>query len=149
MNQQGHVTEIGWLPAAGHQLRKAGVHFDAVRVHGNDGRRLANAMAMLTRGRPGPIIAEANDRRAMYFLVESGSTARRAWPKGVERLTGEAGAADYVPIPALYGATWPLSWFCVPTSDGRLVHTLLLLSTARAFLGCAPRLAEGMVTEAP
>ncbi|MFF7728279.1 hypothetical protein [Streptomyces sp. NPDC008001] len=143
------MTEIDWLPPTGHQLRKAGVHFDAVRVRGSDGRRLANAMAMLTCGRPGPIIAEANGRAATYFLVEPGSTSGRPWPKGVERLTGESGAIDYVPIPALYGATWPLSWFCAPTPDAQLVHTLLLLSAARAFLGCAPRLAEGMVTEGP
>ncbi|WP_190022930.1 hypothetical protein [Streptomyces hiroshimensis] len=142
MNQQGHVTEIDWLPATGHQLRKTGVHFDAIRIRGNDGRRLANAMAMLTRGRPGPIIAEANNGKAMCFLMNPGSISGRSWPEGVERL-------DYVLIPALYGATWPLSWYCVPTPDGRLVHTLLLLSTARAFLGCAPRVAEGMVTEAP
>ncbi|MCF3107053.1 hypothetical protein IPZ58_36695 [Streptomyces roseoverticillatus] len=141
MNRQGHVTETEWLPRAGHQLRKTGVHFDAVRVPGGDGRRLANAMAMLTRGRPGPIIAEANSNKAMYFLLKPGSTSGRPWPKGVERL-------DYVLIPALYGATWPLSWWCKPAPDGQLVHTLLLLSTARAFLGSAPRVAEGMVTEA-
>ncbi|WP_424889860.1 hypothetical protein [Streptomyces sp. XH2] len=141
MNQQVHVTETEWLPRAGHQLRKTGVHFDAVRVGGSDGHRLANAMAMLTRGRPGPIIAEANRGEAMYFLLNPGSTSGRSWPKGVTRL-------DYVLIPALYGATWPLSWWCKPTADGRLVHTLLLLSTARAFLGSAPRVAEGMVTEA-
>ncbi|PSJ27406.1 hypothetical protein B7P34_17625 [Streptosporangium nondiastaticum] len=140
MNSDDCVTEINWLPARGHQLRKTGVHFDAVRVAGGDGRRLAHAMAMLTRGRPGPIIAEANSNKAMYFLLNPGSTSGRSWPQGVTRL-------DYVLIPALYGATWPLSWWCKPTADGRLVHTLLLLSTARAFLGSAPRVAEGMVTE--
>ncbi|CAM5427439.1 hypothetical protein SABIM44S_02015 [Streptomyces abikoensis] len=140
MNQQVCVTEIDWLPARGHQLRKTGVHFDAVRVRGGEGRRLAQAMAMLTCGHPGPIIAEANNGGAVCFLVNPGSTSGHAWPPGVTRL-------DYVLIPALYSATWPLSWWRVPTADGRLVHTLLLLNTARAFLGSAPRLAEGMVTE--
>ncbi|MET9418883.1 hypothetical protein ABZY03_32785 [Streptomyces klenkii] len=143
MNKEGHLTENAWLPATGHQLRKTGVHFDAVRVRGRDGRRLAHAMAMLTGGQPGPIIAEANNGKAMYFLLKPGSTSHRSWPAGVERL-------DYVLIPALYGATWPLSWWWRPAPDGpRLVHTLLLLSTARAFLGSTPRVAEGMVTEAP
>ncbi|MEV4922561.1 hypothetical protein [Streptomyces roseoverticillatus] len=140
MNQQVHMAEIEWLPASGHQLRKTGVHFDALRVPGGEGRRLASAMAMLTCGQPGPIIAEANNDEAMCFLLKPGSASGRPWPKGVERL-------DYVLIPALYGATWPLSWWCKPTADGRLVHTLLLFSTARAFLGSAPRVAEGMVTE--
>jgi len=112
---------------SGHQLRKAGVYFDAVRVSGDYGRQAADTLAGLTGGCPGPVIQEASGEPHTYFLVAPGSTGHRRWPPGAYRLTGERDC--YVGVPALYGPTWPLSWRCPPTADGHLVHTLLLHST--------------------
>ncbi|MET8247337.1 hypothetical protein ABZV31_24680 [Streptomyces sp. NPDC005202] len=41
---------------------------------------------------------------------------------------------SYIPVPALDGCTWPLSWRYRPTGDGRLVHTLLLPGQLRQLL---------------
>ncbi|MFE0172576.1 hypothetical protein ACFWZ2_09695 [Streptomyces sp. NPDC059002] len=115
-----------WIPATGFQLRKAGVQFDAVRVDGDAGRALADELARLTGGDPGPVVEEANGRRSVYFLVPVGSTSHRPWPDGVTRLTSGPSLISYVPVPALEGWTWPLSWRYRPLAQGRLVHTLLL-----------------------
>ncbi|MEW2163519.1 hypothetical protein AB0912_11035 [Streptomyces sp. NPDC007084] len=117
-----------WIPVTGIQLRKAGVQFDAIRVDGDAGRRLADSLGRLTGGDPGPVVEEANGRRAVYFLVAPGSTSHRAWPDTVTRLTAGPNRVSYVPVPALGGQTWPLSWRYRPGADGRLVHTLLLRS---------------------
>jgi hypothetical protein len=77
-------------------------------------------------GYPGPVIEQANGRRAVYFLVPACSTAHRAWPDAVTRLTTGPNHISYVPIPALDGTTWPLSWRHAPTSPCPLVHTLPL-----------------------
>ncbi|MBC9729945.1 hypothetical protein [Streptomyces sp. TRM68367] len=115
-----------WIPATGIQLRKAGVQFDAIRVDGDEGRALADRLARLTGGDPGPVVEEANGRRAVYFLVPVGSTSHRAWPDGVTRFTAGPGLVSYIPVPALNGLTWPLSWRYRPTAPDRLVHTRLL-----------------------
>lgn len=115
-----------WVPAAGIQLRKAGVQFDAVRVDGDDGRALADRLARMTGGDPGPVVEEANGRRSVYFLVPVGSTAHRAWPDGVTRLTAGPNHVSYIPVPALNGTTWPLTWRYRPTGPDRFVHALLL-----------------------
>lgn len=126
---------LQWVPASGFQLRKAGVQFDAVRVDGDDGRKLASLMEAITGGEPGPIVTEANGRRGVYFLVPAGSTARKAWPPHMTRLNAAPGYVSYVPVPALSGRTWPLAWYFPPTEPGRFVHTLLLLNVADALLG--------------
>jgi hypothetical protein len=123
MNTQ---SDLDWIPATGIQLRKAGVQFDAVRVDGERGRSLADHLARLTAGAPGPIVEEANGRRAVYFLVAVGSTSHRAWPPDVTRLTAGPNRISYIPIPALNGLTWPLSWRYRPSATDHLVHTLLL-----------------------
>ncbi|MEU8525156.1 hypothetical protein AB0C77_06075 [Streptomyces sp. NPDC048629] len=125
---------MDWIPVSGFRLRRAGVQFDAVRVDGDDGRRLADWMEELTGGDPGPVVAEANGRRSVYFLVPPGSTTHRAWPRGVTRLNADAAQVGYVPVPALRGRTWPLSWRFPPTGPGRFVHSLLLRSTATELL---------------
>ncbi|MCP3817935.1 hypothetical protein NLX86_07245 [Streptomyces sp. A3M-1-3] len=125
MNTESH-QKIPWVPASGFQLRKAGVQFDAVRVDGDPGRQLADLMEDITGGEPGPIVMEANGRRSVYFLVVPGSTGHRAWPAGVTRLTAGPGLVCYIPVPALNGATWPLSWRCPPTAEHRFGHALLL-----------------------
>ncbi|MEU1014790.1 hypothetical protein ABZ383_27855 [Streptomyces sp. NPDC005900] len=121
-----HNAQADWIPATGLQLRKAGVQFDAVRVDGDRGRALADELARLTGGDPGPIVEEANGRRGVYFLVPVGSTSHRPWPDGVTRLTAAPGHVSYVPVPALDGHTWPLSWRYRPSGADRRVHTLLL-----------------------
>nr|WP_237541850.1 hypothetical protein [Streptomyces sp. SID4936] len=91
-------------------------------------------MEAITGGEPGPVVAEANGRRAVYFLVPAGSAEGKPWPVGATRLDAAAGRISYVPIPALCGRTWPLAWYFPPTKPGRFVHTLLLLHAATALL---------------
>lgn len=131
MNAESHQVNLvpeslPWLPATGFQLRKAGVQFDAVRVEGERGREVADALARMTGGEPGPIVEEANGNRYVYFLVDVGSTAFRVWPDGVRQLTARPDHVAYIPVPALGGYTWPLSWRYRPTVDGHFVHALLL-----------------------
>ncbi len=128
MNTQSHEVNLGWLPASGFQLRKAGVQFDAVRIDGDNGRDLADTLARMTGGDPGPVVEEANGHRSVYFLVPVGSTSHRAWPADVTRLTAGRDHISYIPVPALNGWTWPLSWRYRPREDGCLVHPLLLRS---------------------
>jgi hypothetical protein len=119
-------SDLTWLPESGVQLRKAGVQFDAVRVDGEKGRDVADWLARMTGGDPGPIVETATGRRGVYFLVPVGSTSHRAWPDGVIRFTAGPDRVSYIPVPALDDLTWPLSWRYRPTAPDRLVHTLLL-----------------------
>ncbi|MFI1227362.1 MULTISPECIES: hypothetical protein [unclassified Streptomyces] len=134
MNALNGGLRAEWIPDSGFQLRKAGVQFDAVRVDGDDGRRLADLMEELVGGEPGPVVTESNGRRGVYFLVPAGSTAGRPWPGGVTTFNGATGRISYVPVPALGGDTWPLMWRYRPTSAGRFVHTLILFNAAYALL---------------
>jgi hypothetical protein len=119
-------SEVSWIPTVGVQLRKAGVQFDALRIDGEYGRTVADSLARMTGGDPGPIVETATGRRGVYFLVPVGSTSHRAWPDGVTRFTAGPRHVSYIPVPAVNGLTWPLSWRYRPTGAGRLVHTLLL-----------------------
>jgi hypothetical protein len=116
-------------------LRRAGVQFDAVRVDGDEGRELARMMDSWTGGDPGPVIQKANAARGTYFLLPVDSTLRRVWPVGVTRYNATPWCFSYVPVPALEGNTWPLTWFCEPLESGRFVHPLLLRHAAMAVLG--------------
>ncbi|RII09148.1 hypothetical protein DSC45_32000 [Streptomyces sp. YIM 130001] len=127
MNTESDRLCPAWVPLRGFQLRKAGVQFDAVRVDGDGGRALADGLARLTAGDPGPVVEEANGRRSVYFLVAAGSTAYRPWPVEVTRLAAGPGHIAYIPVPALNGCTWPLSWRHRPRGAD-LVHTQLLRS---------------------
>ncbi|MGC5343934.1 hypothetical protein [Streptomyces sp. DT171] len=135
MNTKNSTLNLDWIPSSGFQLRKAGVQFDAVRVDGGDGCRLAKAMRSMVAGEPGPIIIAANGRRGVYFLLPAGSAAHKSWPEGVTRLNSAPGHVCYVPVPALTGRTWPLSWYVPPTTPDRFVHPLLLLNAANSLLG--------------
>ncbi|MGW2512451.1 hypothetical protein ACWC0A_24295 [Streptomyces scopuliridis] len=132
------LGDIDWIPASGFQLRKAGARFDAVRVDADDGRRLADMLEALCGGEPGPVVSEANRRRGMYFLLPPGSTAHRSWPPGVQRFNSARNTVSYVPVPALSGRTWPLSWYFPPTARDRFVHPLLLLNASIALLSAPP-----------
>ncbi|MFF2537236.1 hypothetical protein [Streptomyces cyaneofuscatus] len=134
MNALNGERNIGWVPESGFQLRKAGVQFDAVRVDGEMGRRLADLMEQLVGGEPGPVVTEANGRRGVYFLVPPGSTAHRCWPREVTILNSTRNRVSYVPVPALEGRTWPLSWRYPPTGPGRFVHTLILINAVESLL---------------
>ncbi|MFE4381350.1 hypothetical protein [Streptomyces cyaneofuscatus] len=134
MNALNGERNIGWVPDSGFQLRKAGVQFDAVRVDGEMGRRLADLMEELVGGEPGPVVTEANGRRGVYFLVPPGSTAHRCWPREVTILNSTRSRVSYVPVPALEGRTWPLSWRYPPTGPGRFVHTLILINAVDSLL---------------
>lgn len=138
MDATTRQLRASWIPASGFQLRKAGVQFDAVRVDGNEGRRLADTMESITAGDPGPIVCEANGRRGVYFYLPARSTALKAWAPGVTRFNASSGCVSYVPVPALDGDTWPLSWYCPPSAPDRFVHPLLLLNTAALLLGGGP-----------
>ncbi|MET9928910.1 MULTISPECIES: hypothetical protein [unclassified Streptomyces] len=134
MNALNGERNIGWVPDSGFQLRKAGVQFDAVRVDGEIGRRLADLMEELVGGEPGPVVTEANGRRGVYFFVPPGSTAHRCWPREVTILNSTRNRVSYVPVPALEGRTWPLSWRYPPTAPGRFVHTLILINAVESLL---------------
>ncbi len=121
-------SDLDWVPAAGIQLRKAGVRFDAIRVAGDRGRALADRLAHMTGGAPDLVVDEANGRRAVYFLVPVGSTSHRSWPDEVTRLTTGPHRISYLPVPAFSGLTWPLSWRYRPTAPDHLVPALLLRS---------------------
>ncbi|MCX4824678.1 hypothetical protein OG883_33455 [Streptomyces sp. NBC_01142] len=134
MDTQSREVNLDWIPASGFQLRKAGVQFDAARVDGDDGRRLADLLETMTGGDPGPVVIEDYARRSVYFLLPAGSTSHRPWPPGVTRLNSGPSHVSYVPVPALRGRTWPLSWRFPPSGPGRFVHPLLLLNAAALLL---------------
>jgi hypothetical protein len=125
MNTRSHPA-LDWIPATGIQLRKAGVQFDAVRLDGDHGREVADLLARMTGGDPGPVVQSDSGRRCVYFLVPPASTAHHAWPDCVTRLTSGPDRVSYIPVPALQGLTWPLGWRYPPTGPDRFVHTLLL-----------------------
>ncbi|MDT0438978.1 MULTISPECIES: hypothetical protein [Streptomyces] len=126
MNAKSDDLCIEWIPAHGVQLRKAGVQFDAVRMDGEPGRALADRLARMTGGDPGPVIDVAGSRPCVYFLVAARSTAFHLWPAEVRRLTSGPDRESFVPVPALHDMTWPLSWRYPPTAPDRFVHTMLL-----------------------
>ncbi|MGW6582619.1 hypothetical protein ACWF76_25135 [Streptomyces globisporus] len=134
MNATNDGVTADWIPQYGFHLRKAGVQFDAIRVDGDAGRRLADLMEELVGGEPGPVVTESNGRRGVYFLVPPGSTAGRPWPREVTTFNSATGRIGYVPVPALGGGTWPLMWRYPPTRAGRFVHTLILFNAAYALL---------------
>lgn len=90
------------------------------------GREIADLLARMTGGDPGPVIETASGRRCVYFLVPPGSTTHLAWPPEVTRMTCGPDKEWFIPVPALDDLTWPLSWRCRPTTPDRFVHTLLL-----------------------
>lgn len=116
-----------WVPASGHALRHAGVHFDAVRVPGVLAEDVAYRLMTYTDFQAGPIVRELTGRRYMYFLVPPGTAGAYRWPPGEARtLTRGSGSAAYVGVPAFEGLTWPLDWRSRPTADMPFVEPDLL-----------------------
>ncbi len=130
MDTQIDEVNLDWIPLSGIRLGKAGVQFDAVRIDGDAGRCVADLMEELTGGDPGPIVADALGRRPVYFLVPPRSTSHRPWPRVARPFNSGGGRVSYVPVPALSGRTWPLSWRFPPSEADRFVHTPLLNSVA-------------------
>ncbi len=119
-----------WVPLLGHQLRRTGIHFDAVRIHGVRGEAVAGQLVEATDGRAGPIVCEASGFRWMYFLLAPGASRGYSWPLGVQRFGTETRTVAYVGVPALGGDTWPLFWQSPPTAaapfvDAAALHSVL------------------------
>jgi hypothetical protein len=120
-----------WVPASGHQLRVTGVHFDAVRIEGVRGERVAARLIEIADGDAGPVVCEATGLRWMYFLLAPGEVLRHEWPLGVQRFGGaRCRTVTYIGIPALDGNTWPLRWYSEPTPQTPYVDAELLRAVA-------------------
>ncbi|MEU1433081.1 hypothetical protein ABZ438_03220 [Streptomyces sp. NPDC005786] len=118
-----------WIPATGHALRLAGIHFDAVRIIGILGEQVAYEVMQFTDFCAGPIVRSRIGERSMYFLLPPGSARVYRWPVGAEALVREGAA--FVGVPAVGGLTYPLDWRSLPTAqvpfvDAELLFELLL-----------------------
>lgn len=113
-----------WIPASGHALRHAGIHFDAVRIIGLLGEQVAYEIMQFTDFQAGPIVRSRIGERSMYFLLPPGSARTYRWRVGAEALVREGAA--FVGVPALYGLTYPLDWRSLPTAQVPFVDTELL-----------------------
>jgi hypothetical protein len=122
------IHQPDWIPASGHQLRVTGVYFDAVRIEGVRGERVAGRLIDTTDGDAGPIVCEATGYRWMYFLLAPGEVRRHAWPLGVQQFGGKSTLTlTYIGIPALDGNTWPLRRHSEPTATTLYVESGQLL----------------------
>lgn len=124
-------SKPSWVPATGHALRLAGVHFDAVRIPGVLGEEVAYHLMEFTDFQAGPIVREAARGRNLYFLLPPGTAAGFAWPAPVRVLGGGRGGESYVGIPAFDGTTWPLGWRSLPTLEDPFVEGELLHQTVK------------------
>ncbi|MFD4525156.1 hypothetical protein ACFWP7_14790 [Streptomyces sp. NPDC058470] len=129
MTMMNAIHQPDWIPASGHQLRVTGVYFDAVRIEGPRGERVAGRLIDTTDGDAGPIICEATGYRWMYFLLAPGDVRRHDWPLGVQQFGGRSTLTlTYIGIPALDGNTWPLRWYSEPTATAPYVEAGRLLA---------------------
>ncbi|MER7108391.1 hypothetical protein [Streptomyces sp. NPDC000229] len=115
-----------WIPASGHALRHAGIHFDAVRVRGLLGEEVAYRLMEFTGFQAGPIVRELTGEQNMYFLLPPQTAAAYAWPVGARALSRGGRSMAFVGIPALDGLTWPLDWRSRPTDEVPFVEPDLL-----------------------
>ncbi|MFE9818853.1 hypothetical protein [Streptomyces sp. NBC_00236] len=118
-----------WIPATGHALRHAGIHFDAVRIIGILGEQVAYEVMQFTDFRAGPIIRSRIGDRSMYFLLPPGSARAYRWPVGAEALVREGAA--FVGVPAVHGLTYPLDWRSLPSAQVPFVDAELLFELLR------------------
>ncbi|MGV4987705.1 hypothetical protein ACWC0C_01065 [Streptomyces sp. NPDC001709] len=131
MNQRISTPRIPtWIPHSGHALRRAGVHFDAVRIEGAAGSRVASELMVRTGFAAGAIVQEATGARYMYFLLPPETVTAYDWPPEARTLTRGHRSVSYVGVPALTGATWPLGWRSVPTEERLFVVGELLEEVA-------------------
>lgn len=132
MNRESAPT---WVPASGHALRHAGIHFDAVRIAGMLAEEVAYELMQFTDFHAGPIVREATGERYMYFLLPPQSARAYAWPAGARALSRSGRGSAFVGVPALEGLTWPLDWRSRPTMEVPFVETELL----HKLVACAVR----------
>jgi hypothetical protein len=127
MNTEPFPPDVhSWIPATGHALRHAGIHFDAVRIAAPLAERVASELMRCTDFDAGPIVRELTGDRNHYFLLPPQTVSPYAWPPGVRTLTrGDRGLA-YVGVPALTGMTWPLDWRSTPTVEAPFVERELM-----------------------
>ncbi|MCM2412536.1 hypothetical protein [Streptomyces sp. RKAG290] len=126
-----------WIPASGHALRHAGIHFDAVRVIGLLGEQVAYEIMQFTDFQAGPVVRSRIGERSMYFLLPPGSAAAYRWPVGAEALVREGAA--FVGVPALHGLTYPLDWRSLPTAQVPFVEPELLFELMASVVEGDPR----------
>jgi hypothetical protein len=127
MNSETSPVRVhSWIPASGHGLRHAGIHFDAVRIAGVLAEQVAYEIIQFTDFQAGPIIRESTGCRYMYFLLPPQSAAGLRWPAGVRALGRGARGWAYVGVPAPGGLTWPLDWRSEPTPEVPFVEVGLL-----------------------
>ncbi|MEU1471547.1 hypothetical protein ABZ434_25420 [Streptomyces sp. NPDC005761] len=118
-----------WIPATGHALRHAGIHFDAVRIIGILGEQVAYELMQFTDFRAGPIVRSRIGDRSMCFLLRPGSARAYRWPVGAEALVREGAA--FVGVPAVHGLTYPLDWRSLPDPEVPFVDAELLFELLR------------------
>ncbi|MBW1601702.1 hypothetical protein JJV70_06160 [Streptomyces sp. JJ66] len=112
------IVNLPWIPAIGTQLRKAGVYFDAIRVHGRRGERAAQQLVVEEGGNPGPIVRELAGAGWVYFIVPPGTVAPMRWPSEAQKFSSATrSSVAFVGIPALDGDTWPLAWRNPPSPE--------------------------------
>lgn len=118
MNDETDLPDLPeWIPDFGCKLRKTGLWFDAVRIAGARGERVAVAVAATCGGEPGPIVRELVGRGWLYFVLPPGTVREFGWPGFAERFSAATpGRVAFVGIPALSGETWPLAWRFLPTA---------------------------------
>ncbi|WP_327324375.1 hypothetical protein OG735_18940 [Streptomyces sp. NBC_01210] len=126
MNRESAPT---WVPASGHALRHAGIHFDAVRIAGVLAEQVAYELMQFTDFRAGPIVREATGERNMYFLLPPQSVSAYTWPAGARALSRYGRSAAFVGVPAFDGLTWPLDWRSRPSIETPFVEPELLHET--------------------
>ncbi|ONK12739.1 hypothetical protein [Streptomyces sp. MP131-18] len=125
MNWENNTCE--WIPTAGCALLKTGLWFDAIRVPGTAGDRVAFLLAADCAGEPGPVVGELIGPRRLSFLLPPRSAPRYDWPPIAESHGRYAeDVATFIGIPALAGYTWPLFWFARPTAERPFVDPALL-----------------------
>jgi hypothetical protein len=125
-----------WVPAQGHAIRLAGVHFDAVRVRGCPGEEVLSTLLAERGGAAGPVIHGAQSNE-VTFLVRAGTTDAYAWPVSwnFAVMSASLSRRDYIGVPALTGATWPLLWRSMPTAREPFVSTAALHDAVGRCLG--------------
>ncbi|MGX1909564.1 hypothetical protein ACWIID_11945 [Streptomyces phaeochromogenes] len=132
------ATVHTWIPASGHGLRHAGIHFDAVRIAGVLAEQVAYELMQFTDFQAGPIVREATGHRYMYFLLPPQSATGYRWPAGARALGRDAQGWAYVGVPALGGLTWPLEWRSEPTSEVPFVEAGLLREVVGRLIRAVP-----------
>ncbi|MEU7279031.1 hypothetical protein AB0A69_09670 [Streptomyces sp. NPDC045431] len=137
MNQRNSLDRVpSWVPASGHALRHAGIHFDAVRIGGMLGEEIAYELMQFTAFQAGPIVRELAGEQNLYFLLPPQTARAYAWPAGARALSRNGRESAFVGVPALDGLTWPLDWRSRPTAEAPFVEPDLLHETVvRAVTG--------------